>query len=131
MGKRPRLKFFGVEATRKELLVLADACTYTSNPATDKWSGGKVRVKPGDLYTGRAFDEVIELMHKHGFLVYRKCFGNYWTELAVRYIAAVMRNNPRLRLNDTWQFEKRQRKRMDAQRKRKERELVTIPPFNH
>ena len=130
MGKRPRLKFFGVEATRKELLIIADDLTYTSNPATDKWNGGRLYKKAGDKYRGCS-DDILGLMRVHGFITFRKGIGDCWTELAVRYIAAVMRNNPRLRLNDTWQFEKRQRKRMDAQRKRKERELVTIPPFNH
>ena len=117
MGKRPRLKFFGVEATFKELLVLADAHTYTTNPATDKWCGGNLFVKSDQRYTGYAFGETIALMHEHGFLEYRKGYGNYWTPFARRYIAAVMRNNPRLRLKNTWQFEKRQRKRIKAQRK--------------
>lgn len=93
MGKKPRLKFFGVEATLNELRVLADAHTYTTNPATDKWCGGNLFVKSDQRYTGYTFGETIALMHEHGFLEYRKGYGNYWTPFARRYIAAVMRNN--------------------------------------
>lgn len=118
MGKSPRLKFFGVEATFKELLVLADAHTYTKNPATDKWCGGRLFVKSDPRYTGHAFGETIALMHEHGFLEYRKGYGNFWTPFARRYIAAVMRNNPHLRLDNTWRWFNRQRKRDAAKQKR-------------
>lgn len=117
MGKNPRLKFFGVEATRKELLIIADDLTYTTNPATDKWNGGRLHKKAGDKCRG-CTDDILELMRAHGFITFRKDLGDCWTELAVRYISAVMRNNPRLRLDNTWRWFNRQRKRDEAKQKR-------------
>lgn len=123
MAKAPRLKFFGVEATRKELLIIADDLTYTSNPATDKWNGGKLYKKAGNECR-RCTDDILELMRAHGFITSRKGLGDCWTELAVRYIAAVMRNNPRLRLDNTWRYVRRQGKRDRAKLRREASKVV-------
>lgn len=132
MAKTPRLKFFGVTATRKEIDLFIDACTWSKNPATDNWSGGMLRIKPGALYVGKAFGEVIDLMHKHGFLVYDKRMrGNVWTPLAVRYITAVMRNNPRLRADNTWRYISLSTARKNAAaRKRAKAEAVLHSPYD-
>lgn len=112
MAKSPRLKFYGVECTLKEISVLAWAAYQIATPNFQGWHHRKLRVNPGSIYRGGAQGGVIEGLRKKGVFEYsERMRAVCWTRLGVDYIAAVARANKHMVIEESWDHKIRRTRR--------------------
>lgn len=112
MAKTPRLKFFGIECSLKEVKILVDAAGYNTRLSAVQGFGAPRMLKEGDPLHSRAFGEVIGSLQQKGLIVFSRNMNmNVWTELGRRYVQKVAAKNHHIRFENTWRFEKRENKR--------------------
>lgn len=121
MAKAPRLNFYGIKLTPKEVRVLAVGAGYSYNPAERRGKTQKGEDYTWVPYCGKylIYNGVPEKFKSHdlpqfydqGIIVYdkkRKC--PVWTELGARYLMQVARANPHIRFGNTAKYDRNARK---------------------
>ena len=110
--KTPRLRFFGVECTIRQIFVLQDAAGAGHDVRNGFYNTMPKYFSVGAPFTvAKMYEDEVQPLIDKGFVRHDKKKGcKVWTLLGIRYATCAFRNNKHIHVS-TWQHDNRLRKR--------------------